>query len=83
MVAPPNAPVRIPTSVMPTCTVDKKCSGLLANSNATFALEFPSSTICWRRAFLADIIAISESAKIPFKRMSKKMIKISKYIDNL
>ena len=79
-VAPPNAPAKMPTSVMPICTVERKRLGASASSSATFARPLPWSARRRNRAFFEDTTAISAIAKTPFAISNRKMMAISRAI---
>lgn len=66
IVAPPNAPARMPTSVMPIWTVDRKRLGSCANASAFAAAREPSSDNFCRRALREETTEISAIAKTPF-----------------
>ena len=79
-VAPPNTPARIPTMVIPICTVERKSFGRSASSRATVAPRSPSSLRVRRRALRDEMTAISAIAKTPFATMSRKIRTISRVI---
>ena len=68
-VAPPIAPDRMPISVMPTCTPERKRLGFSASASARAAPREPSSAICCRRRRREETTDISASAKKPFSTM--------------
>ena len=74
---PEKIPVKIPISVMPTCTAERNLSGSWASFKAVLAALLPLLASAWRLDFLAEMMAISDMAKTPFKRISKSIIKIS------
>ncbi len=63
--------------MIPIWTVDKNSFGELAKSNATLAFLFPFLAAVSSRFFLAEIYAISDIEKTPFKTIRKRIIKIS------
>src|SRR5829696_1868559 len=77
MVAPPKAPLRIPISVMPVCTVERKRVGFRASTSAVSAPLLPSSARCCSLTLRAETIAISAREKNPLVRMSRIRISIS------
>ncbi len=76
--APPKVPIRMLTSVMPTCTVGRKVCGSADSFSAAVApaVPFRSSTIS--RARRTETIAISLRANRPLMRINSRMIAISK-----
>jgi hypothetical protein len=64
-------------SVIPICTVDKNLLGALAKSNAIWAFLLPFLAAVSNLFFRAEINAISDMEKTPFKRIKKNIIKIS------
>src|SRR6266545_1713127 len=78
IVAPPNTPVRIPTSVMPIWTVDRNSVERCDRSMTARARRSPRSALDCSRALRAEMIAISESEKTPFAMMSATMRMISR-----
>jgi hypothetical protein len=77
MAAPPNAPASVPTSVMPTCTVARKRSGLSASSSARRAVWSPASARCCSRDLRAETRAISLMANTPFATSSSRTTRTS------
>jgi hypothetical protein len=77
IVAPPKAPARVPTKVMPIWIVERNSLGVFARSKAVFALLFPSSAICCSLDLREDTTAISDIAKMPLAIISKIIIKDS------
>ena len=75
--APPNAPEKTPTSVMPICTVLRKRSGFSINVRTVRALRLPSFDHCWSRDFFEETMAISAMAKIPFSMRRREITTIS------
>ena len=82
MVAPPKAPAKMPTSVIPTCTVERKRLGVLARESAVPAPLLPASAIWRRRARRAETTANSAMAKTPLRRISSRtMLKLKTTLD--
>ena len=77
MVAPPKAPARTPTSVMPIWIVERNWLGELARSRATCAPGWPSSAFCCSRARRDATRAISDMASRPFTMIRATMMMIS------
>ena len=74
MPTPPKAPASTPTSVMPTCTVERKVLGLAARSSAARAPASPvSSTRCSSRVRLAVITANSDMENTPLITSKMRM----------
>jgi len=63
--------------VIPICTVDKNLLGAFAKSKAALALTFPFLAAFYNLFFLADINAISDIEKTPFKIIKNNINKIS------
>src|SRR5262245_31030395 len=80
-VAPLKAPARMPISVMPICTVERKRSGASASSRAARAPASLSARCC-NRAFRDDTTAISDMAKTPLA-ISNRMMKIISTVESL
>src|SRR5829696_6663169 len=59
----------MPMQVMPTWTLDRKRVGSDESVSACLAPALPVSAICSRRARLDPTIAISDIAKMPFRKM--------------
>ena len=57
--------------------VERKRSGSLANFKATLAPLLPFLAKELSLIFLADIMAISDMAKMPLNRINKRIIRIS------
>ena len=76
-VAPPNVPARMPTMVMPICTVERKRVGSSARVNAMRAGVDPSSASFFNRARREETTEISAMANTPLASRSRKMIRIS------
>jgi hypothetical protein len=81
MVAPPKAPAKMPTNVMPICIVDKNPSGELISFSAMCALESSSFANCSSHVFRAETRASSDKASKPFKIIKKTMNNISSPIE--
>src|SRR5262245_3343793 len=67
----------MPTSVMPTWTVERNAAGWLASSSAARARSSPSSARCCKRTLRAATTAISDMAKTALARMSARMMRNS------
>ena len=74
---PEKIPVRIPMRVMPIWTADRNLSGSDESFSAVFAALLPLLASACRLDFLAEITAISDMAKIPFRRIRNIMMNIS------
>ncbi len=70
ILAPSAVPVPMPISVMNTCTVDRKRSGVCASDSAICARRLVTA-ICFRRNLRDVIKAISLSAKKPLRKARK------------
>jgi hypothetical protein len=71
IVSPPKKPVKMPIRVIQTWTEDRNRSGFSESSSAIRALRLAPA--CWRsRVLRAVITAISDNAKKPFNRISRK-----------
>ncbi len=71
-VAPPNTPARMPTSVMPTCTVGRKRCGSSCRASAAAAPWLPARCIACRRVRRDETTASSLMASTPLKRVSRR-----------
>ncbi|MNN49046.1 hypothetical protein D3C81_1635510 [compost metagenome] len=74
MLPPEKKPVKIPISVIPICTVDRKLLGDSLRCSAILAAGLFLSLSACKRAFLLETIEISEADRIPFKIISTKII---------
>jgi hypothetical protein len=63
--------------VIPICTVDRNLLGELAKSKAIWAFLFPFFAAVSNLFFRAEINAISDIEKTPFKSIRKNIITIS------
>ena len=77
MVASAKAPEKMPTSVMPICTVDRKRVGDSASASAARARASPLSASCRRRTLRDDTTASSDIASRPLSPISARMMRIS------
>lgn len=73
--APPNAPARIPTRVIPIWTVERKRSGAAARSKATPAPRLPWSARACSRAGRAETTDSSEAANTPLIAINTNRIR--------
>ena len=82
-VEPPKAPARMPHNEIPTWTEDRKRVGSAASWSAARAPSLPSSASCLRRAFRAEMIAISAIAKTPFATSNRPITNSSVEISDM
>ena len=75
--SPEKIPVRIPIKVIPTWMAERNLSGSDASFKAVLAPGRPFSASVWRLDLRAEIRAISDIAKKPFRRIRKRIMKIS------
>ncbi len=68
------APDIIPIRVIPTCTDERKSSGLSRRSSIVFAFLFHFEARCSILLFFTETRAISDSAKNQFKRVRIRII---------
>jgi hypothetical protein len=73
MVAPPKTPASVPTSVMPTWTVDRTRFGSPTSSRAAAAPRSPLPASIWRRGRRAEMMASSARENRPLTPMSTRM----------
>ena len=71
--APEKAPARIPISVIPVWTVDRKRPGSAARSSAHLAPLLPDLTIAFKRASRDETIASSLIDKTPLRAISARI----------
>jgi tetratricopeptide (TPR) repeat protein len=78
--APPKTPARMPTRLMPTCTVGRKRCGSSASASAAAAPRLPRRSIAISRPRRAETMASSLIAKMPFSTTSTRITPISSQI---
>ena len=83
IVVPPNAPMRMPMSVIPACTVERKRGGRSVRCRAVRARSSPSSASCWNRVRREETSAVSDIDRKPFSSTSRKMKMISRMIADM
>src|SRR5512145_492202 len=76
-VRPPYRPVKIVIRVMPIWIADRSVVGSSIRAIADFAPVRPCSAAACSRERLAETSAISDSAKKPLRRMSRRMTRTS------
>ena len=78
IVVPPKAPLSTPIVVIPTWMEERNLVGELASSKAILAPGFPFFAFSCNLGLRAEIMAISDLAKNPFRRMREDIMMISR-----
>ena len=81
--APPYAPAKMPTSVIPTWTVARKRFGRAASASAARAPRSPSSARFWRRPLRDETTASSDIEKTPLSTISARMSRALAVVESI